>query len=718
MKKLILTALTVITTTCLSVAQKSEGAQLHPCGTYEAMEEAFKADPNLKVKYNLIQSQLDLEYQAALKEKENTNKKMTAATVYTIPVVFHVMGPQNISDQVFINCINQINKDYSRKGSDTGTINTNFRPIYVDAEIQFALAKRDPNGKCTNGIIRHDNQSVFWSQSSPNYAYSGTGTNRWPREKYLNVYIVDCISSSQISCPTTSGLFLGGYTYLPGSSPGASADAIVMLGRLLGQNQITDARTLSHEIGHWINLQHTFGSTNSPGQTCGDDGVTDTPVTRGVQSQCPSSEVNTCSGSGNLWNVENIMDYSSCPKMFTSGQSTRMRSALASSTAGRSTLWSPANMIATGLSGSYTCAPVADLKANKTTLCQNTTVNYTNLSQVGSSGSISWVFEGGSPASSTATAPTVTYANPGTYSVSITATNPEGTNTMTKTSYIKVVNGGGGYTAPTTQDFEGANLPNDYTILNNNNNAVQWQLNNSAGGNSTSQSIFLNNASATSTGGHIDMFETPFYNLSNTTNSSLSYYYSYAKKAAAQKDSFRVQYSLDCGGTWTNILGIPSLNTMATNTGGTLTAAFVPTSTQWFLTTIQPTLLSVINNKPSVKFRFFFKSDISTGSSNNFYIDQINLSGTVGINELEIAIGLNLYPNPTNGSSQLEFNLQPNQKASIRVFDMIGRVIETASVEGNNVIYTINKNGQLSSGVYMVSLEVNNQSITKKLIIE
>ena len=51
MKKLILTALTVITTTGLSVAQKSEGAQLHPCGTYEAMEEAFKADPNLKIKY-------------------------------------------------------------------------------------------------------------------------------------------------------------------------------------------------------------------------------------------------------------------------------------------------------------------------------------------------------------------------------------------------------------------------------------------------------------------------------------------------------------------------------------------------------------------------------------------------------------------------------------------------------------------------------------------
>lgn len=718
MKKLILTACSFIITSGIAMAQTSEGAQLHPCGTYEAMEAAFKADPNLKVKYNLIQSQLDLEYQAALKEKQNSNKKMTAATVYTIPVVFHVMGPQNIPDQVFINCINQINKDYSRRGSDTATINDNFRPIYIDAEIQFALAKKDPNGKCTNGIIRHDDQSIYWNQNSPNYAYSGTGTNRWPREKYLNIYIVDCISSSQISCPTTSGLFLGGYTYVPGSSPGASADAIVMLGRLLGQSQITDARTLSHEIGHWLNLQHTFGSTNSPGQTCGDDGVTDTPITKGVQSQCPSSETNSCSGSGNLWNVENIMDYSSCPKMFTTGQATRMRSALASTTAGRSTLWSAANMIATGLSGSYTCAPVADLKANKTTLCQNTMVNYTSLSQVGATGSISWVFEGGNPATSTATAPIVTYANPGTYSVSITATNPDGTNTMNKTSYIKVVNGAGGYQAPTLQDFEGANLPNDYTVINSNNNVATWQLTTASGGNSTSQSIYLNNASATSTGGHIDMFETPFYNLSNTTSASLSYYYSYAKKAAAQKDTFKVQYSLDCGGTWTNILGIPNLNTMATNTGGTLTAAYVPASDKWKQTIVQPTLLSAINNKPVVKFRFWFKSDVSTGSSNNIYIDQINLSGTVGINELENAIGLNLYPNPTNSTSQLEFNLQANQKASIKVYDMVGRMMEYADVEGANVIYTINQYGKLASGVYMVTLEVNNQSITKKLIIE
>lgn len=715
MKKVLLTACTIIISSYGMIAQQ-EKATLHPCNTYDAMEEAFKADPNLKIKYNLVQSQLDLEYQQAL--NNTAQQKTTAAPVYTIPVVFHVMGPQNISDQVFINCINQVNKDYGRKGSDTGSINSNFRPIYPDAEIVFALAKKDPNGNCTNGIMRYDNQSSNWSQNSPNYAYSGTGTNRWPRDKYLNIYIVGCISSAQISCPSTGGLFLGGYTYLPGSAPSQAADAIVMLGSLLGQNQITDARTLSHEIGHWLNLAHTFGSTNSPGQTCGDDGVTDTPITRGVQSQCPSSTVNTCSGSGNLWNVENIMDYSSCPKMFTQGQATRMRTALTSTAGQRNNLSTPANLLFTGISSGATCLPVANFKANKTSVCVGTPVIYSNLSQVGATGSVSWTFEGGNPATSTSTAPSVTYATPGTYSVSLTATNPDGTNTLNRTSYITVVNGGGGYQAPITHDFEGSALPSDFTIVNNNAGSVTWQANTATGGNSTAQSIFINNASATSTGGHIDYFETPFYNLSNTTNIALTYYYAYARKVAAQKDTFRVFYSLDCGGSWVNINGVPNTTSMATNSGGTLATPFVPTDAQFKLATIPPTLISVLANKPSVKLRFYFRSDISAGSSNNIYIDQINLSGSVGINELENSIGLSIYPNPTSSTATINFNLTNAQTAKIEVMDLLGRVVEQSSVNGAEINYTVNKSESLAKGVYIVNLDINNQRISKKLIIE
>lgn len=710
--------LTLLGSALLLSGQSQENSNLLPCNTYQAMEEAFKANPNLKLKYDLAQAEFDIQYQA--KQSQNQLQR-TAATTYSIPVVFHVMGPQNIPDQVFIDAIDQVNRDYGRRGSDTASIYPNFKSIYVSADMVFVLAKRDPNGNCTNGIIRHDNESMYWNQQGGAYNYSGTGTNRWPRERYLNVYIVSCIySNSQgITCPTTGGSYLGGYTYVPGSSPGANSDAIVYrTSELAG----TRARALSHEIGHWFNLQHTFGSTNNPGTTCGDDGVADTPPTKGILSQCPSSAGNTCSGSGNLWNVENFMDYSSCPKNFTSGQVLRMRTAAESNINGsnRQNLWSAANMIATGLSGTYTCAPVAQFESNKRSVCVGNTITYTNESFVGNSGNVSWIFEGGSPATSTANAPVVTYATPGTYSVSLTATNASGTNTKNQTSYVTVVQGGAGALVPRTYDFEAGNFTG-ITIVNNNSGSVAWDINNSTGANGTSKSIFLNNASQTNSGAHVDYFETEIYDFTNTTNITFSYYYAYAKKVTAQADSFKVQYSLDCGGSWVSLLGVPNMNTMATGSGAVTASAFTPTQAQWKQINLSTTILSAVNNKPSVKFRFWFKSDAATGSSNNIFIDQINLSGTVGLNELEKSLDMMLYPNPTNGSSTIDFNTTANSNIRVSVMDVVGRVVEEASdfnTNGNRTSYVVNKNSSLAKGVYFINVYAGDQKVSKKLIIQ
>lgn len=713
MKKQFLTLLGSALFLSNAYSQEKNG-NLLPCNTYQAMEEAFKVNPNLKLKFELIQSQLETEYTTEL----NNMQQKAAATSYTIPVVFHVMGNQNITDQVFIDAIAQVNRDYGRAGSDTGTINSNFKSLYVNADMVFALAKKDPNGNCTNGIIRHDNENAFWNQQGGAYNYSGTGTNRWPPNKYLNVYVVSCIySTSQgINCPTTGGLYLGGYTYVPGSAPSTNADAIVYrASELVGLS----ARALSHEIGHWFNLQHTFGSTNSPGMTCGDDGVTDTPKTVGVQSQCPASTTNSCTGSGNIWNVENFMDYSSCPKNFTQGQVTRMRTAAASATAGRNNLWSAANLLATGLTGGYTCTPVADFTSNKQSVCVGNPVTFTSESQLGTSGSVSWTFEAGTPATSTATTQIVNYTTPGTYSVVLTATNPNGVNTKTQTSYITVVQGAGGVLLPSSHDFE-SGMPG-INVINNNAGSVTWAINTATGANGTAQSIFLNNASQASSAGHVDIFETPIYNFATTTNIALSYYYAYAKKITTQADTFKIQYSLDCGGTWTNIAGVPNANTMATNSGSVTSSSFSPSSTQWKQVNIATALLSAIYNKPSVKFRFWFKSDATAGSSNNIFIDQINLSGSVGINELENTLGMVIYPNPTNASATIDFSLNNNEKVKIRVADIVGRIVEESdnfSTNGNRASYIVNKNGSLAKGVYIVNVHVNNQVISKKLIIE
>ena len=163
-------------------AMAQNGLKLHPCATYEAMEEGFKADPSLKARYEASQAQFELDYAAEI-NRVNTAAKV-AVPVYTIPVVFHVMGNLNVTDQAFTTLMTYVNNDYAKTGSDVGTINSSFASLYVDSEIRFALAQKDPNGNCTNGIIRHDNDNPTWSQSSPAYLYSGTGTNRWPTNKY------------------------------------------------------------------------------------------------------------------------------------------------------------------------------------------------------------------------------------------------------------------------------------------------------------------------------------------------------------------------------------------------------------------------------------------------------------------------------------------------------------------------------------------------------
>lgn len=71
------------------------------------------------------------------------------------------------------------------------------------------------------------------------------------------------------------------------------------------------------------------------------------------------------------------------------------------------------------------------------TVCQGGTVNFTNTT-TNFPTSYSWSFPGGSPATSTATNPTVTYNTPGTYSVTLTATNQWGSKTITQTNIITV----------------------------------------------------------------------------------------------------------------------------------------------------------------------------------------------------------------------------------------------------------------------------------------
>jgi PKD repeat protein len=431
------------------------------------------------------------------------------------------------------------------------------------------------------------------------------------------------------------------------------------------------------------------------------------------------------------------MDYSSCPKMFTAGQRDKVRTSALSSISARDSLCGVANLIFTGIidaAGNPTptnpCAPIADFAANNVITCANQSLTFNSTSYNTSVPvSYSWVFEGGSPATSTLATQTVTYATPGTYSVSLTVTNADGSSTKSVDNYITTNWNASQVALPYSETFEsGQWWPTGYKFFNLNSGTPGWELSQYGAGTS-SVSVVLANANYVPTSwpgfaSNVDIMELPPFDFTNTTNITLSFDYSFARKTGVVADTFKVQYSLDCGGSWKTLTGLTATQ-MATS-GGTVNAPYIPWSStvpnpKWVTKAFSSILLNPVANKRDVKFRFWFQNDVSTGESQNLYIDNINISGIVGMDEFENSLGLAIYPNPTSSIAEVEFTSPTSSAVNITVFDVTGRVVETNQLNGIAGVtskHTINSSNHLNSGIYFISINIDGRKVTKKLIIE
>src|SRR5665647_3920685 len=77
--------------------------------------------------------------------------------VIVVPVVIHVLyntNIQNISDQQVLSQLTVLNNPYRRLNADTVNTLAPFQSVSADTRIVFCLAKVDPNGNYTSGIIR------------------------------------------------------------------------------------------------------------------------------------------------------------------------------------------------------------------------------------------------------------------------------------------------------------------------------------------------------------------------------------------------------------------------------------------------------------------------------------------------------------------------------------------------------------------------------------
>ena len=367
------------------------------------------------------------------------------------------------------------------------------------------------------------------------------------------------------------------------------------------------------------------------------------------------------------------------------------------------------------------CAPIADFYANKTNSCNGQSVTYNSTSYNSTPTSFSWAFEGGTPATSTSPNPTINYSTPGNYSVSLTVSNSYGSSTKTRTPFLNNNWNSNAPLYPYTEGFE-TGLSNGWISRNIDYQTVEWQSFN-YGSQNTSKSMVLPNF-----GGYydknIDILESPLFNFSNVSNISISIDYCAPRKqgVVGSLKSLYFQYSTDCGGTWLNMpTNFPPDSIMATYSGITSTGPYIPwDATKWkTLTNSSVVLAGPIANKRDVKFRFWYKN--AYASAQHLYLDQFNISGTVGLENFTNNIGLALYPNPTSGSTTLEFTSPVDSKVTITVNDVLGRQIENSNLNvsaGQMIKHAINPNSSLNAGIYFVTLNLGNQKVTKKLIIE
>ena len=668
------------------------------CGSTEKYLERLKLHPEI------IDEERSLDQFTKEFEKQQGTFKSQQAP-YIIPVVFHIVhqyGSENISDAQIVDAVRILNEDFRKLNEDTVDIVAQFKQIATDANIEFRLAKKDPNGNCTNGIDRIPSLET-------NIGDDGSKLNPWDRSKYLNIWVVKTISSGA-----------AGFAYYPSSVTASPAiDGIVILSTYVGSvgtGSYFTSRALTHEVGHYLNLAHVWGSTNQPGVACGDDGVADTPETKGWTS-CPLNNPIDCNP-GVVENMQNYMDYAYCYRMYTANQCTRMQAALNSSASSRNNLWKSTNLTATGVDNNNpaNCAPIAEyMPYNFTTVCAGGSVSFSDKSYNGSIETRTWTFTGGSPSTDTARNVNVTYSTPGTYDVSLTVSNTSGSSSKTRTGKIIVFPASTSLLPTYVMNFEDANSFNsEITTINSDGDAKKWSRVTNVGYNSSS-CIKLDNLNALE--GSLDEIILPALNLDGATNIQVTFKYSTKLKATTQSDKIRTLVSNNCGQTWVPRNSITG-TTLAYSPTLTQTSAFTPSGTSMWKSA------SVTIPNSYAKANTMFKLEFTSGGGNNIYIDDINILGIVGykdLNNLEDVINPVIAPNPFSSETKLSFNLVAGvENGSVSVFNLTGQ--EVLNLQNGNMIpgeynYLITKEQLRANGIYFVKINLDGNELVKKLIV-
>jgi PKD repeat protein len=407
--------------------------------------------------------------------------------------------------------------------------------------------------------------------------------------------------------------------------------------------------------------------------------------------------------------------------------------------------------------GSY--APTANFASNLNIACPGAAVQFSDLS-AGQPTSWSWSFAGGNPATSTVQNPVVYYNTPGTFSVSLTATNANGTNSATQTSYITINNA---TAAPTTT---GKNFCTGATVTltatpQSSPGTVRWFS--SAGGGSVlgTGNTFVTPALSSTTSYYVDeVFPAGsaeivgpgtngigagaefnandirglYFNITQpvTLTSFDVYSYTAGPRTIQILDSQGNTYydtTITVTGSATPTLqAIPVKIVMYPGTGyfikwsGTVDFYRNTAGAVYPYTSSPVAAVSITGSNAGIAGYYYFfynwQFTLNTCNTARTICTATDTCSSTGVFNLMAGSSMNIFPNPNNGTFQLSFQTPNKDNYKLTITNTLGQIVYEETLNGFSGDYSkgmdIEKYGK---GIYMLSISNSKNETVKKVIV-
>lgn len=362
--------------------------------------------------------------------------------------------------------------------------------------------------------------------------------------------------------------------------------------------------------------------------------------------------------------------------------------------------------------------PDVDFMASANVVCLGEAIYLTDLTDYCPS-SWNWSFE---PAgvvylngtTSASQNPVVTFNENGVYSVTLTANNAVGSSSTTKEDFIMY----GGYQLPFTDHFE-SGFATQYWTVDNPDHEVTWDTISVPGVSPDNKAAWMNLFDYTYINRR-DQLISPVFDFSNFSNIVLSFRHAYAQRESI-KDSLIVLISEDCGSTYTRLLALGpdgTPNTFVTHEP--MTEEFYPESeNDWcggsYGVNCYQVDLNAYSGKPDVKIAF----ESLNRRGNNLFLDDITLTGTVGIAPgTEASNTIKIYPNPTTGIVNITIN-HLDGDATVQLYTVQGRTLATDRMTGTGGTITRQLDfSSLTKGVYFMKVMTSKTTSVRKIVKE